>query len=99
MLSPDLWNVLLSLNKAYDVVDNAVIITSDVISKNGFKIEVQEGKVFCTRNNHVLCTDPEKNMGCLNWQNSKKKFMLRKKISAAQGFKPIVFCTTLRQCS
>ena len=49
LLGPDLWNILLSLPKAYDVVDNAVIITSDVISKNGFKIEVQEGRIFCIK--------------------------------------------------
>jgi len=45
-LGPDLWKVLLSLNKTYDVMKNVVIITSDVISKNGFRIELMEGKNY-----------------------------------------------------
>ncbi|PSN44979.1 hypothetical protein C0J52_05472 [Blattella germanica] len=46
-LGPDLMAVLLSLNKAYDVMAQAVIIRSEVISKNGFKIEVLEGRSSC----------------------------------------------------
>jgi hypothetical protein len=44
ILGPELWKILLSLNKTYDVIKNAVIITSDVISKSGFRIELTEGK-------------------------------------------------------
>jgi hypothetical protein len=46
ILGPQLWKILLSLKKTYDVIKNAVIITSDVISKNGFRIELTEGKSF-----------------------------------------------------
>jgi hypothetical protein len=45
-LGPELWKVLLSLDKTYDVSTNAVIITSDVIAKNGFRIEIIEGRIF-----------------------------------------------------
>jgi hypothetical protein len=46
ILGPELWKILLSLKKTYDIITNAVIITSDVISKNGFRIELTEGKSF-----------------------------------------------------
>ncbi|KAJ4451245.1 hypothetical protein ANN_02706 [Periplaneta americana] len=48
-LGAELWKVLLSQSKTYDVITSAVIITSDAISKNGFRIELVEGlgKTFC----------------------------------------------------
>jgi hypothetical protein len=49
----ELWKILLSLNKTYDVIRNAVIITSDVISKNGFRIEVNEGKRYTCNHNSL----------------------------------------------
>ncbi|PNF38564.1 hypothetical protein B7P43_G04046 [Cryptotermes secundus] len=49
ILGPELWKILLSLKKTYDIIKNAVIITSDVISKNGFRIELTEGsgRAYC----------------------------------------------------
>ncbi|XP_069679500.1 PMS1 protein homolog 1-like isoform X2 [Periplaneta americana] len=48
-LGAELWKVLLSQSKTYDVITSAVIITSDAISKNGFRIELVEGlgKTLC----------------------------------------------------
>jgi len=50
-LGAELWKVLLSLDKTYDVSTNAVIISSDVISKNGFRIEIMEGRSFTFHQN------------------------------------------------